>query len=136
MVHFDFRSFYLFVRHFSQSLFLRRIEESMPRLCSMIVWLTPTRSKEDHAKTSLLRLRQERSLASSFGKRSSLIKTVCLGVAGSRGAVLVPSLLYICVLTFLFLVVRGLLVSLYFVVRQCTFHWPRTKSFSMFLAAC
>jgi hypothetical protein len=45
----------------------------MPRLCLMIVRLTPTRSKADHAKTSLLQLRQERSLASSFGERSLLI---------------------------------------------------------------
>jgi hypothetical protein len=42
---------------------------------------------------SLLRLRQEISLASLFGERSSLIKTVCLGVVRSRGTVLVPSLL-------------------------------------------
>jgi hypothetical protein len=72
----------------------------MPRLCSMIVRLTPTRSKADHVKTSMLQLRQERSLASSFGRRSSLIKTVCLGVAWSRGTVLVPSLLCSCVLIF------------------------------------
>ena len=65
----------------------------MSRLCSMIVWLTLTRYKADHVKTSLLRLRQERSLASSFGKRSSLIKIVFLGVARSRGTVLVPVLL-------------------------------------------
>jgi hypothetical protein len=57
----------------------------MPRLCSMIVRLTPTRSKVDHAKTSLLRLRQERSLASSLGRMSSLIKTVCLGLQGRGG---------------------------------------------------
>jgi hypothetical protein len=57
----------------------------MPKLYSMIVWLTPTRSKADHAKTSLLWLRQERSLASSLGRRSSLIKTVCLGLRGRGG---------------------------------------------------
>jgi hypothetical protein len=72
----------------------------MPRLCLMMVQQTPTRSRADQAKTSLLRLRQERSLASSFGERSSLIKMVCLGVAKSRGAVLVPSLLCSCALTF------------------------------------
>jgi hypothetical protein len=72
----------------------------MSRLCSMIVRVTPTRSKADHAKTSLLQLRQERRLASSLGRRSSLIKTVCLGVVGSRGTVLVPSLLCSCALIF------------------------------------
>jgi hypothetical protein len=72
----------------------------MSRLCSMTVRLTLTRSKADHAKTSLLRLRQERSLASSLGRMSLLIKPVCLGVAGSRGTVLVPSLLCSCALTF------------------------------------
>jgi hypothetical protein len=108
----------------------------MPRLCLMIVHLTPTRSKAYHVKISLLRLRQERSLASSFGRRSSLIETICLGVVGSRGAVLVPSLLYSCVLNFLFLVVRGRLVSLHNVVRQCILCWPGTKALSMFLATC
>jgi hypothetical protein len=108
----------------------------MPRHCSMIERLTPARSKADHAKTSLLRLRQERSLAYSFGRRSSLIKTVCLGVAGSRGTVLVPSLLCNCALTFLFLVVRGMLVSSHSVMRQCILRCPRTKSLSIFLAAC
>jgi hypothetical protein len=108
----------------------------MPRLCSMIMQLTSTRSKADQAKTSLLWLRQERSLASLFGRRSSLIKTVCLGVARSRGTVLVPSLLYSCALFFLFLVVRGLLVSSHSVVRQCTLRWLGMKSPSMFLAAC
>jgi hypothetical protein len=33
----------------------------MPRLCSMIERLTPTRSRADQAKTSLFRERQERS---------------------------------------------------------------------------
>jgi hypothetical protein len=104
----------------------------MPRLCSMTVRLTPMRSNADHAKISLLWLRQESSLASSLGRRSSLTKTVCLGVAGSRGTVLVPSLLYSCALTFLLLVVQGLLVSLHFVMRQCTLHCPGMKSLSMF----
>jgi hypothetical protein len=57
----------------------------MPRLYSMIVRLTPSRSRADQARTSFLRLRQERSLYSSCGDRSSLIMTVCFGVAGSRG---------------------------------------------------
>jgi hypothetical protein len=95
-----------------------------------------SRSRADHAKTSLLWLRQEMSLASSLGRRSSLTKTVCLGVAGSRGTVLVPSLLYSCVLVFLLLVARGLLVSLHSVVRQCTLRWLGTKSLSMLLAVC
>jgi hypothetical protein len=65
----------------------------MPKLCSMMVRLTPTRSREDRAKTSLLQLRQERSLFSSAGRRYSLTRTVCLGVTDSRGTVLTPSLL-------------------------------------------
>jgi hypothetical protein len=67
---------------------------------------------------SLLQLRQERSLYSSFGERSLLIKTVCLGVAGSRGTILVPSSLCNWAFTFLFLAGRGLLLSLRSVVRQ------------------
>jgi hypothetical protein len=59
--------------------FLGRIVGSMAKLCSIVVRLTPTRSRADHAKTSLLRLRQERSLPSSAGRRSSLTRTVCLG---------------------------------------------------------
>jgi hypothetical protein len=90
----------------------------MPRLCSMMVRLTPTRSRAGQAKTSLLWFRQERSLASSFGERSSQIKTVCLGVARSRWTVLVPPLLCSCVLTFLCLVGRGLLLSSCSAVRQ------------------
>jgi hypothetical protein len=90
----------------------------MPLLCSMMVRLTPTRSRADQTKTSLLRLRQERSLASSFGERSSLIKTICLGVARSWGIVLVASLLCCYALNFLCLVGRGLLLSLRSAVRQ------------------
>jgi hypothetical protein len=65
----------------------------MPRLCSMMERLTPTRSRADQAKTSLLRVRQERSFSSSRDVRSSLIMTVCFGVAELRGTVFVPSLL-------------------------------------------
>jgi hypothetical protein len=61
--------------------------KSMPKLCSMMVRLTPTRSRADHAKMYLLWLRQERSLSSSAGKRSSLIMIVCLRVTESRGTV-------------------------------------------------
>jgi hypothetical protein len=67
-----------------------RMAESMPKLCLMMVRLTPTRSREDHAKTSLLRLRQERSLSSSAGKRSLLIRTICFGVSEYRGLFLLP----------------------------------------------
>jgi hypothetical protein len=115
--------------------FLGLMVESMPKMCSMMVRLMATRSRADHANTSLLRLRQERSLSSS-GRRSSLTRTICLGVTGSRGTVLIPSLLCSCTLIFLPLFVRGLLVSSHSVVRQCTLCWPGTKSLSMFLAAC
>jgi hypothetical protein len=90
----------------------------MPRLCSMMVWQTPTRSRADQVKTSLLLLRQERNHASSFGEMSSLIKTVCMGAVRSRGTILVPSLLYSCVLTFLCLVGQGLLLSSRSAIRQ------------------
>jgi hypothetical protein len=76
--------------------FFGRTEGSMPRLCSMIVRLTPTRSRADQAKTSLFLERQEMSLSSSCEVRSSLMMTVCLGVAWSRGIVFVPSLLCSC----------------------------------------
>jgi hypothetical protein len=61
----------------------------MPRLWSM----TPTRSRVDQAKTSLLQVRQERSFSSSRYVRSSLVITVCLKVVESRGTVFIPSLL-------------------------------------------
>jgi hypothetical protein len=72
----------------------------MPRLCSMMDRLTPTRPRADQAKTSLFRERQDRSFSLSREVRSSLIITVCLGVAGSRGTAFVPSLLWSCALTF------------------------------------
>jgi hypothetical protein len=65
----------------------------MPRLCLMMERLTPTRSRVDQAKKSLLRVRQERSFSSSRDVRSSLIMTVCFRVAESRGTLFVPSLL-------------------------------------------
>jgi hypothetical protein len=65
----------------------------MPRLCSMMERLTPTRSRADQVKTSLLQERQEMSFSSSHDVRSSLIMTVCFGVAESRGTAFVPSLL-------------------------------------------
>jgi membrane protein required for beta-lactamase induction len=74
------------------------------------------------AKISMLRLRQERSL-SSLGRRS-LTRTVCLGVTEPRGTVLILPLLCSCALVFLSLVVRVLLVSSYYVVRQCTLRCP------------
>jgi hypothetical protein len=66
----------------------------------MMVRLTPTRSRADQAKTSLFRERQEMSFSSSREVRSSLITTVCLGVARSRGTAFVPSLLCSCAFTF------------------------------------
>jgi hypothetical protein len=65
----------------------------MPRLCSMMERLTPTRSSADRAKTSLFPERQEMSFSSSRDVRSSLINTVCFG----RGIAFVPSLLWSCV---------------------------------------
>jgi hypothetical protein len=101
--------------------FFRRTEGSMPRPCSMTVQLTPTRSRVDQAKTSLFLVRQEMSFSSSCEVRSSLITTVCLGVAGSRGTVFVPSLLYSCAFTFSSAVGRVASETSRCVVRQCTF---------------
>jgi hypothetical protein len=56
-------------------------EGSMPKLSSIMERLTPTRSRADQAKTSLFLERQEMSLSSSCEVRSSLMMTVCLGVA-------------------------------------------------------
>jgi hypothetical protein len=97
----------------------------------MTVRLTLTRSRADQAKTSLFLERQEMIFSSSCEVRSSLITTVCLGVAGSRGTVFVPSLLYSYALTFSLMVGRVASETSRCVVRQCTFHWPRTKSLSM-----
>jgi hypothetical protein len=66
----------------------------------MMVWLTPTRLRADQEKTSLFRERQEMSFSSSREVRSSLITTVSLGVAGSRGTAFVLSLLCSCAFTF------------------------------------
>jgi hypothetical protein len=106
-------------------------EGSIPKLCSMIERLTPTRSRADQAKTSLFLDRQERSLSSSCEVRSSLMMTVCLGVAWSRGTVLVPSLLCSCAFSCSLAV--GLVASgtSRCAVRQCTFLCPGTKSLSM-----
>jgi hypothetical protein len=93
----------------------------MPRLCSMTARLTPTRSRADQAKTSLFLERQEMSFSSSCEVRSSLITTVCLVVAGSRGTVFVPSLLCSCAFTFSSVVGRVASGTSRYVVRQCTF---------------
>jgi hypothetical protein len=102
--------------------FFGRTEGSMPRPCSMTVRLTLTRSRADQAKTSLFLERQEMSFSSSYEVRSSLITTVCLGIAGSRGTAFVPSLL--CSYAFTFLSAAGRVASetSRCVVRQCTFH--------------
>jgi hypothetical protein len=101
-----------------------RTEGSMPRLCSMTVRLTPTRSRADQAKTSLFLERQEMSFSSSCEVRSSLMMNVCLGVARSRGTVFVPSLL--CTCAFSCSLAAGQVASgtSRCVVRQCTFHLP------------
>jgi hypothetical protein len=133
---FCLRCFGFFVKHFRSFCFLGRTAGSMSMLCSMMVRLTPTRSRADHAKMSLLRLRQERSLSSSTAKRSSLIKIVCLGVAESRGTVFTPLLLCSCALIFFPLFGRGLPESSRSDERQCTLRWLGTKFLSMFLASC
>jgi hypothetical protein len=114
--------------------FFGRTEESMPRLCSMIERLTPTRSRADQAKTSLFWERQERSFSSSHEVRSSLIITVCLGVAGSRGTAFVPSLLWSYALAFSSLIERLFSKPSRSAVRQWTFRCPGTKSLSMLRA--
>jgi hypothetical protein len=97
----------------------------------MTVRPTSTRSWADQAKTSLFLERQEMSFSSSCEVRYSLITTVCLGVAGSKGTVFVPSLLYSCALTFSSVVGWVTSKTSRYVVRQCTFRWPGTKSLSM-----
>jgi hypothetical protein len=116
--------------------FFGRTEGSMPRPCSMMVRLTPTRSRADQAKTSLFQERQEMSFSSSREVRYSLIMTVCLGVAGSRGTAFVPSLL--CSYAFTFSSATGRVPSktLCCAVRQCTFHWPGMKSLLILCAVC
>ena len=73
--------FCLLVRYFVEPLFFGLTEGSIPKLCSMMDRLTPTRSRADQAKTSLFLDKQQRSFSSSCEVRSSLIVTVCLGVA-------------------------------------------------------
>jgi hypothetical protein len=116
--------------------FLGCTEGSMPRPCSMMVRLTPTRSRADQAKTSLFREIQEMSFSSSRGVRSSLIMSVCLGVARSRGPAFVPSLLYSCAFTFSSTTGRVPSKTLRCAVRQCMFRWRRTKSLSILCAVC
>jgi hypothetical protein len=104
----------------------------MPRLCSMMERLTPTRSRVDQAKTSLLQLIQEMSFSSSRDVRSLMIMTVCFGVAESMGTIFVPSLLCSWSLTFLPLTGRWLSMPSRSIVRQWTLRCPGTKSLSMF----
>jgi hypothetical protein len=90
----------------------------MPKLCSIMAWLTPTRLRADQAKTSLLRLRQERSFSLSRDVRSLLIVTICFGVAGSRGTIFILLLLCSWALTFLPLAGHWLSMPSHSVVRQ------------------
>jgi hypothetical protein len=110
-------------------------EGSIPKLCSMMERLTPTRSRADQAKTSLFLDRQQRSLSSSCEVRSSLMVTVCLGVALSRGTVLVLPLLCSCALSCSLAVELADSGTSRWAVRQCTFLCPGTKSLSMLRAA-
>jgi hypothetical protein len=119
---------------FRSRCFFGRTEGSMPRLCSMMERLTPTRSRANQAKTSLLWERQERSFSSSRDVRSSLIIIVCFGVAVSRGTAFILSLLWSWALTFPSATGRVLSKPSRSAVRQCTFHCPRTKSLSMLRA--
>jgi hypothetical protein len=89
-VHFGFGGFCLLVGHFTQSLLLWAHQK-----------VDAQTVLDDGAADSLFRERQEMSFSSSCEVRSSLITTVFLGVAGLRGIVFVPSLLYSCTLTFL-----------------------------------
>jgi hypothetical protein len=65
--------------------FFGRTEGSMPRLCSMTVRLTPTRSRADQVKTSLFLERQEMSFSGGvdmcarqlFGCRLVVPETSC-----------------------------------------------------------
>jgi hypothetical protein len=120
-VHFSFGSFLFSSDILRSRCFFGRTKGSMPRLCSMTVRLTPTRSRADQVKTSLFLERQEMSFSSSCEVRSLLITTVCLGVARSRGTVFVPSLLYSCAFTFSSVVGRVASETSCCVVRQCTF---------------
>jgi hypothetical protein len=61
--------------------------------CSMTELLTPTRSKADQAKTSLLQFKQDNGLDSSSMVRSSLIKIASFGIKVSKGNFLSSSLL-------------------------------------------
>jgi ABC-type uncharacterized transport system permease subunit len=88
----------------------------------MMVRLTPTRSRADQAKTSLFRERQEMSFSSSREVRSSLIITICLGVARSRGTTFVSLLLYSCAFIFSSATWRVPSKPSCCAVRQCTFH--------------
>jgi hypothetical protein len=121
---------------FRSRCFFGRTEGSMPRLCSMMERLTPTRSSADQAKTSLFQERQERSFSSSREVRPSLIITVCFGVARSRGTAFVPSLLWSCALTFSSWTEQLLSKPSRSAVRQCIFHCPGTKSLLMLCAVC
>jgi hypothetical protein len=62
--------------------------------------------------------------------------TICLGVAWSRGTVLVPSLLCSCALSCSLSVGLADAGTSRWAVSQCTFLCPRTKSLSMLRAVC
>jgi hypothetical protein len=121
-VHFGFGGFRLFIRHFAQPLLFgahRRVD------AQTVLDDGAADSDQDEGgpgETSLFLERQEMSFSSSCEVRSSLITTVCLGVAGSRGTVFVSLLL--CSSAFAFLSAAGRVASetSRYVVRQCTFH--------------
>lgn len=75
--------------------FFDRIEGSVLKPCAMMARLTPTRSKVDHAKTSLFRFRQDNNISSSTWLRSSLISTVWFSTDGHKVTFLASSLLWI-----------------------------------------
>jgi hypothetical protein len=62
--------------------------------------------------------------------------TVCLGVAWSRGTILVPSLLYSCALSCSLSVGLADAGTSRWAMRQCTFLCPGMKCHSMLRAAC
>jgi hypothetical protein len=101
--------------------------------CSMTSLLTPTRSKVNHANTSLFLSRKLRIFACSCLLALVPMYTVLSGTLGSSGTFWNSPSAF---MAFLHSDGGCVLHCSDCSHRKCTFLWPGAKSFSMFLASC
>jgi hypothetical protein len=135
-VYLGFGGFCFLIRHFAQPLLLRPHR----RVDAQTV-LDDSATDSDQVEG---RPGKDVLISGKTGDESLLVlrsqvfayDDLCFGVAWSRGTVFVPSLLYSCAFSCSLAVGRVALVTSRYVVRQCTFRCPGTKSLSMLCAVC